>query len=86
MIDKLYLEMQDRALRASFELHVQMLNECCYAGYDGDKKAFDRLFDEVYAITKDEVPDDADVEYIIETFHEYQLEQMNGEREVGWYL
>ena len=79
-------QLQEKALRASFQLHGELLHEACYAGYDGDKKAFDTLYDEVYVICRDELPDDADVEYVCETFHDYALEQMNGDREIGWYL
>ena len=86
MANQLFLDMQDRALRASFQLHNDLLNNAAYAGYDGDKKAFDRLFDEVFVITRDELPDDANVEQIIETFHDYALEQMDGVRETDWYL
>ena len=75
-----------KALAASFQLHEQMLNDCCYAGYDGDKAAFDDLYAEVYVICRDELPDDADVEEVVEMFHDYQLEQMNGDREIGWWM
>ncbi len=80
------VQLQDKALRASFQLHSELLDEACYAGYDGDKESFDRLFQEVFVICRDELPDDADVDYVCETFHDYQLEQMNGHREIGWYL
>jgi hypothetical protein len=86
MKNKLFLDMQDRALRASSVLHNQLLTEACYAGYDGDKDAFDILFNEVFTIAREELPDDADVDQIVETFHQYQLEQMNGERDADWYL
>jgi hypothetical protein len=75
-----------KALEACFVLHKQLLTDCCYAGYDATKDDFDRLYAEVYIICRDELPDDATVEYVCETFHDYQLETMNGEREIGWYL
>jgi hypothetical protein len=75
-----------KALEACFVLHQQLLTEDCYAGYDGDKEAFDHLYDEVFVICRDELPDDASVAYVCETFHEYALEQMNGVRGIGWYL
>mgnify|MGYP000061730261 CR=1 FL=1 len=75
-----------KALAASFQLHEQMLNDCCYAGYDGEKEAFDNLYHEVYVICRDELPDDADVEQVVEMFHDYQLEQMDGVREIGWWM
>jgi hypothetical protein len=74
------------ALQASFALNDQLLNDCCYAGYEGDKESFDRLYDEVYVICRDELPDDADVDQVVEMFHDYQLEIMDGLREVDWYL
>ena len=77
---------QKKALEVSFVLHQQLLTDCCYDGYDGDKDAFDNLYKEVYAIARYELPDDADIEQIVTTFHEYQLEQMNGERDICWYL
>ena len=75
-----------KALEACFVLHKQLLDDCCYAGYGGTKDDFDTLYAEVYAIARDEVLDEADIDQICETFHEYQLEQMQGHREIGWYL
>jgi hypothetical protein len=75
-----------KALEATIELHKSMLTDCCYEGYDGTKDDFDNLYEEVYVICREELPDEADAAQVIETFHEYQLEQMNGEREIGWYL
>ena len=80
------IQVQQKALASAFVLHKQLLNDCNYEGYDGDKIAFDRLYDEVLVICVQEVPDDADIEMITETFHDYKLEQMNGEREIDWYL
>ena len=77
---------QQKALAASFLLHDQLLDDCNYAGYEGTKEDFDRLYDEVFVICCDELPDNADIDYVLETFHDYQLEQMDGVREVGWYL
>jgi hypothetical protein len=80
------VQLQEKALRASFQLHGELLTDCCYNGYEGDKEDFDTLYAEVLVICRDELPDDADVDYVCETFHDYQLEQMNGHREIGWYL
>ena len=80
------VQLQQKALTASFQLHGELLNEACYAGYDGDKEAFDNLYDEVLVICRDELPDDATVEYVCETFHDYKLEEMDGVRDIGWYL
>jgi hypothetical protein len=75
-----------KALEACFVLHKQLLTDACYAGYDGDFEAFERLYDEVYIIARDEVSGSASIDKIVDTFHDYQFEQMNGEREIGWYL
>jgi hypothetical protein len=79
-------QLSKKALEACFVLHEQMLTDCNYAGYDGDKKAFDRLYAEVYVICSEELPDDADIEQVVDTFHEYALEQMMGRRSIGWHL
>jgi hypothetical protein len=79
-------DLSRKALAASFQLHKELLNDCCYAGYDGDKEAFDNLYNEVYVICRDELPDNATVKYVCETFHDYQFEQMNGDREIGWWM
>jgi len=78
--------LSQKALAASFQLHKELLNDCCYSGYEGDKEDFDNLYAEVLVICRDELPDDASVSYVCEVFHDYQLEQMNGHREIGWYL
>ena len=85
-MNKNEMTFQQKALAASFLLHNQLLDDCNYAGYEGTKEDFDRLYDEVFVICRDELPDDADCEQVIETFYDYQLEQMDGVREVGWYL
>ena len=80
------IQIQQNALAASFVLHGELLTDCNYDGYEGDKVAFDRLYDEVLVICVQELPDDADIEQIAETFHEYKLEQMMGDRDMDWYL
>jgi hypothetical protein len=80
------IELEQKALAASFQLHGELLHEACYAGYDGMKQDFDNLYAEVLVICRDEMPDDAVVEYVCQTFHDYQLELMDGVREIGWYL
>jgi hypothetical protein len=79
-------DLSRKALAASFQLHKELLNDCCYAGYDGDKEAFDNLYNEVYVICRDELPDNATVKYVCETFHDYQFEQMTGDREFSWWM
>lgn len=80
------MTVEQKALAASFQLHNEMMYDCCYAGYEGDKVAFDRLYEEVLVICAQELPDDADLDQVNEMFHEYQLEQMNGDRDICWFL
>jgi hypothetical protein len=75
-----------RALETCFKLHKELLEDECFAGYEGSKVDFDNLYHEVYIIVRDELPDDADVEQIAETFYDYQFEIVNGDRDAGWYL
>jgi hypothetical protein len=77
---------QQKALSASFVLHEQMLTDCNYDGYDGGKDDFDNLYKEVYLIVREELPDNADLEQIVQCFHDYQLEIMEGQRDVTWFL
>jgi len=80
------IKLQQKALQASFMLHEQMLTDCNYAGYDGDKFAFDRLYCEVLVICRDVLPDDADLEQVVDTFHDFMFAQMNGDLDQDWYL
>ena len=73
------------ALTATIALHNELVNDDAFAGYTGDKDAFDELYKEVYTITRYELFDGADVEMINETFYLYMTEIANGEREVDWY-
>jgi hypothetical protein len=73
------------ALTATIALHNELVNDDAFAGYEGDKNAFDKLYKEVYTITRYELFDGADVEMINETFYTYMTEIANGEREVDWF-
>jgi len=77
---------QQKALSASFVLHEQMHPDCNYDGYDGGKDDFDNLYKEVYSIVREELPDNADLEQIVDCFHECQLEIMTGQRDICWFL
>jgi hypothetical protein len=79
-------DLLSKALESTIELHKSMLTDACYDGYDGTKDDFDNLYAEVYIICRDELPDEADIDQVVETFHDYQLEQMEGLRAIGWYL
>jgi hypothetical protein len=79
-------QMEKTALEACFVLHKQMLTDCGYDGYDGTKYDFDKLFKQVYSIVRYELPDEADLEQVVDCFHEYQLEVMMGQRDETWFL
>lgn len=75
------------ALTATCQLHPELLADEGFAGYDGTKDAFDRLYQELFVIARDEVSLEVDpVNQVIETFYDYQLEIVNGQRDVEWYL
>ena len=76
---------ENTALNACFQLHNELLNDDAFAGYEGDKDAFDKLYKEVYTITRYELFDGAEVDQVIETFFTYTEEIANGEREVDWF-
>ena len=78
--------LDQKALRAAFVLNDELLVSDAAWGYNGDKDDFDRLFAECRKIAADELPDEADIEQICEMFWDIQLEVMNGDREVDWYL
>ena len=73
------------ALTATIALHNELVNDDAFSGYEGDKDAFDRLYKEVYTITRYELFDGADVEMISETFYLYMTEIAGGEREADWF-
>ena len=77
---------ETKALEATIAIHNQIKNDDAFAGYDGDIEAFNTLYQEVYTIVSDELPDEADIEQVIETFYQYNEEIANGEREVDWHM
>jgi hypothetical protein len=75
------------ALKATCLLHTELLDDQGFAGYDGTKEAFDRLYSELFVIARDEVSLEVEaVSQVIDTFFDYQLEIRRGQREVDWYL
>ena len=75
-----------KALEATIALHKELLTDDAFDGYEGTKDDFDNLYKEVYVIVRDELPDEADIVQVCETFYDYQLEITNGDREVCWHL
>lgn len=75
------------ALTATCRLHGELLADENFAGYDGTKDAFDRLYSELFVIARDEVSLEIEpVEMVVETFYVFQFEIGEGDREVDWYL
>ena len=74
------------ALSATIQLHGELLADDAFAGFDGSKEQFDRLYAEVYVIVRDELWNGAKEDQVVETFHAYQEEIASGDREVDWYL
>ena len=75
---------ETKALEATIALHNEIKNSDAFAGYDGDIIAFNSLYKEVYAIVANELPDDADIDQVFETFYQYDMEISQGLREVDW--
>ena len=78
--------LDQKALRAAFVLNDELLVSDAAWGYNGDKDDFDRLFAECRKIAADELHDEAEIDQICEMFWDIQLEVMNGDREVDWYM
>lgn len=75
------------ALLAACQLHPELLTDDAFAGYDGTKDQFDRLYRELFVIARDEVSLEVEpVEQVVETFYQYQTEISVGERDADWYL
>lgn len=75
------------ALSAACQLHPELLADDGFAGYDGTKAQFDSLYQELFVIARDEVSLEIEpVDQVISTFFDYQLEIVDGQREVDWYL
>jgi hypothetical protein len=75
------------ALEACFVLHTELQKSDTFSGYEGTKEDFDYLFQEVYVIARDEVSLEVEpVEQIVDTFYQYQLEIVAGDRQIYWYL
>lgn len=73
------------ALDATITLHNQIKNDDAFAGYESTIEEFDRLYKEVYTITRYELWDGADCEQIVETWFTYFEEILNGERDLDWF-
>lgn len=75
-----------KALEACFVLHKEMLTGDDFFGYEGTKDDFDNLYNEVYEIVRNELPDDCYIDQVVNCFYDYQAEIQTGDRDVCWYL
>ena len=74
------------ALNAAVALHLLLPNMDGYDGYDGTKQQFDRLYQELFIIARDEVSLEIDpVDQVTETFFDYQVEISAGDRSFDWF-
>ena len=74
------------ALTAACQLHKDLLNSDGFEGYDGTKEQFDRLFQELFVIARDEVSLEIDpISQVTETFWDYQTEISFGQRDSDWF-
>jgi hypothetical protein len=80
------LATEQLALQAAFALNSDLLTADAAWGYDGSKEDFDRLYKECLAICNEIALEILSVDQICDTFWDFQLEVMNGQREVDWYL
>ena len=81
------LDLQQTALRAAFVLNSELLTDnSAWGGYSGSKEDFDRIYQECLFIAREELSDEAEVDQVCDLFWDYQLEIVNGHRQVDYYL
>ena len=74
------------ALNAAIALHPQLLESDDFCGYDGTKQQFDRLYQELFIIARDEVSLEVDpIWQVTNTFFDYQVEISAGDRAFDWF-
>ena len=74
------------ALSCAVNLHQVLPTMDGFDGYDGTKAAFDRLFQELFIIARDEVSLEIEpINQVTDTFFEYQMEISAGDRSFDWY-
>jgi len=72
------------ALKAAYDLHQDLLNDDAAWGYSGSIEDFHRLTQECLAIVKETFMPTLGT--VLDAYWNVQLEVMNGERAVDWYL
>ena len=80
------LDLQQTALRAAFVLNSELLPDNSTCNYSGSKEDFDRIYQECLFIAREELSDEAVIDQICDLFWDYQMEIMNGHRQVEYYL
>jgi hypothetical protein len=77
------------ALKVTFSLHNDLLEDEGFAGYEGTKEQFDDLYEEVLTIITKVLGNDGnypDENQIVEAYWEIQTEIVKGIRQVDWFL
>ena len=75
------------ALSAACLLQRGLHAGSAFHGYNGTKHQFDRLFQELFVIARDEVSLEVDpIDQVTETWFDYQTEIAVGERDADWFL
>lgn len=80
------IALQQLALKAAFALNEDLLISDAAWGYSGSKEDFDRIYHECLVIARDEIGSKKSIDEVLDAFWDIQMEIMNGNREVDWYL
>ena len=73
-------------LTTACRLHGELLADEGFAGYDGSKDQFDRLYAELLVIARNEIhPDLLDEENLVETFYSFQAAIAAGDADADWF-
>ena len=74
------------ALNAAVALHPLLPNMDGFDGYTGTKQQFDRLYEELFVIARDEVSLEVDpIGQVTDTWFDYQVEISAGDRAFDWF-
>jgi len=74
------------ALNAAVALHPLLPNMDGFDGYSGTKQQFDRLYEELFVIARDEVSLEVDpIGQVTDTWFDYQVEISAGDRPLDWF-
>jgi len=74
------------ALNAAVALHPLLPNMDGFDGYSGTKQQFDRLYEELFVIARDEVSLEVDpIGQVTDTWFDCQVEISAGDRALDWF-